>query len=201
MKPLLIVFLAYLLGSIPFSHIFPKLKGKDARESGTKNVGATNALIVAGPLMGALALVGDLAKGYLPVALGLYYNLDPWVVVFAGLAAVLGHDFSLFLKFRGGKGVATTGGVFLAIEPLFAVIIMLLWVLIILVTRYFIPSTIIILGIVPVIMYVLGKRVEFIVFAILAFVLALYAHREDIKRFFAGQELKTSEAVKHYLNK
>lgn len=201
MKPLLIVFLAYLLGSIPFSHIFPKLKGKDVRESGTKNVGATNALVVAGPIMGALALVGDIAKGYLPVALALYYNLDPWVVVFAGLAAVVGHDFSIFLKFRGGKGVATTGGVLLAIDPIFTVIIMLFWALLILITRYFIPSTIIIMGIVPILLFVFGKRFEFVFFAALAFVLALYTHREDIKRLIAGQELKTSEAVKHYMNK
>ena len=196
---LLFVVLSYFLGSIPFSHIFPKLKGHEVSEKGTKNIGATNALVVAGPLMGAMALIGDIGKGFLAVYLAQKFVVLPWGVALAGAAAVLGHDFSLFLKFKGGKGVATTGGALLAIDPVFAVIILLFWILLIIVSRYFIPSTLIILGSIPFMMWIIGKRFEYIVFGILVFALALYTHREDIKRFLSGRELKTSEALKRYM--
>ena len=201
MNVFLVCSLSYLLGSIPFSQIFPKIRGKDVRKGGTKNVGASNALVVAGPLMGALALIGDLAKGYLAAALTGYYFPDPWLAVLAGICAVIGHDFSIFLGFKGGKGVATTGGVFMALDPIFSSMVILLWILLILISRYFILSTLIILGSIPIMMWILGKRTEYIVFAVIAFALALYTHREDIKRILSGKELKTSEAVKHYLGK
>ncbi len=201
MNWLLVILGSYLLGSVPFSHIFPRIKGKDVRKGGTKNIGATNALVVAGPLMGVLALAGDIAKGYLAVALTAYYFPDPWLAALAAIFAIIGHDFSIFLKFQGGKGVATTGGVLLAFDPIFGIIVLLLWVLLILVTRYFIPSTLIMFILLPCMMWVLGKRTEYIVFAAAALALALYTHREDIKRIISGKELKTSEAVKHYLRK
>ncbi len=202
MELLLLVVASYLLGSIPFSQIFPKLKGKDVQEKGTKNVGATNALVVAGPIMGVLALVGDVAKGFLAVALANYFFQPlPWPPVLAGLAAILGHDFSIFLKFKGGKGVATTGGTLLAMDPIFAGIVLLIWILLILVTRYFIPSTLIILGGLPLMMWTLNKRIEFITFALMVFVLALYTHREDMRRLLTGKELTTSDSIRHYMNK
>lgn len=205
MNFLVVIVLAYLLGSIPFSHIFPKLKGKDVRKSGTKNIGATNALVVAGPVFGALALAGDIAKGYLAVYFARQYLMgDPymmWGLMLAGIFAVIGHDFSIFLKFKGGKGVATTAGVLFAFDPLFGIAVSLFWILLIIVSRYFVPSTLIILGCIPVMMRVLGMRLEIIIFGVLAFVLALYTHREDIKRIVAGQELKTSESMNKYLRK
>lgn len=198
---LLVILIAYLIGSIPFSHIFPRIKGKDVRRAGTRNVGASNALVVAGPILGILALIGDIAKGYLAVSIAHYYSPLPWVAVAAGLAAVIGHDFSIFLRFKGGKGVATTGGALMAFDLVFAVFVLLLWILLILISRYFIPSTLIILGMVPCLMWVLGLRREYIIFSALAFGLALYTHRRDIVRIVSGRELKTSEAVKHYLKK
>jgi len=156
-------------------------------------------LVVAGPLFGALSLAGDIGKGYLAAWLAMHYVGTPWALVFAGIAAVIGHDFSIFLGFKGGKGIATTGGVFIAIDPVFAMILLLIWILIILVTRYFILSTLIALGGVPIMFFVLGKRIEYIAFAGLALALALYTHRDDIIRFVTGKELRTSQAVKKYL--
>jgi glycerol-3-phosphate acyltransferase PlsY len=199
MNLFLIIIVSYLLGSIPFSHIFPKLKGKDVSKDGTRNVGATNALVVAGPLFGALALVGDIGKGYLSIYLAQQYVGLPWAVALAGVAAIAGHDFSMFLRFKGGKGVATTGGALLAIDPIFAIIVLLLWILVILVTRYFILSTLIILGGLPIMILVVGKGIEYIIFGLLAFLLALYTHRDDIKRLIAGKELNTSQALRHHL--
>jgi len=195
---ILILILAYLLGSIPFSHIFPKLKGKDVRSGGSKNIGATNALVVAGPLMGALALIGDVGKGILAVYLAQQLSGNLWVVALAGILAIVGHDFSIFLKFKGGKGIATTGGVLLALDPILAIIILLIWVLMILITRYFIPSTIIILAMVPVMMLVLGKPVQIVIFTLAAFLLALYTHRLDLVRFFSGSEIRADEVINRY---
>ena len=164
-------------------------------------MGASNVLVVAGPIMGALALFGDIAKGFLAVSLANYYFPNPWFGVLAGVVAIIGHDFSVFLKFKGGKGVATTGGALIAFDPIFAMVVLLLWILLIIASRYFVPSTLIILGSIPLMMWVLGQRIEFIVFGVLAFALALYTHREDLKRLISGKELKTSESVKHYLGK
>ncbi|MFH1825780.1 MAG: glycerol-3-phosphate 1-O-acyltransferase PlsY [bacterium] len=201
LKLLMLLFVSYLLGSIPFSHIFPKLKGKDVRSAGTKNIGATNALVVAGPVIGALAWLGDVGKGFLAVFLAQYFTGSLWVMSLAGVAAVIGHDFSIFLKFKGGKGVATTGGCLLAFDFVLTIIILLLWLLMILVTRYFILSTLIMLGIIPILMLVLGQKIEIIVFTLLAFVLALYTHRGDIQRLISGQELNTAESIDQYMKK
>jgi glycerol-3-phosphate acyltransferase PlsY len=196
MKPFLIIVAAYLIGSIPFSHLFPRIKGHDVRQKGTKNVGATNALVVAGPLMGALALAGDIGKGYLVVYLAQIFSGNLWVIALAGLAAIIGHDFSVFLRFKGGKGVATTGGIFLAIDFLFGIVVLLFWVLLILISRYFIRSTLIILACVPVAMLILGLSKEVVFFGVGAFILALIAHREDVKKIISGTELTTSESMK-----
>lgn len=201
MKTLVVILASYLIGSIPFSYIFPKLKGKDVRKGGTKNIGATNVLVVAGPLMGALALIGDIGKGFLAVYFAQKVVINPWIVAFAGIAAVVGHDFSIFLKFKGGKGIATTTGAVLALDPILAIILLLFWMLLIIVTRYFIPSSLIMLGALPVVFWILGKRFEYIVFAILALALALYTHRKDLRRFFVGEELTVQESIAKYLKK
>lgn len=194
----MVILVSYLLGSIPFSHLFSKLKGQDLRFRGTKNVGATNALVVAGPLAGALALIGDIAKGYLVVQLARLLQLNDWGVAFCAFAVILGHDFSIFLKFKGGKGVATTGGVLMAIDPILWFIVLLLWILMILITRYFILSTLVIMAVLPMVMWLLGKGIEYAILFILTFALALYTHREDLKRLFSGKERKTTEAIEHY---
>jgi len=201
MKTILFFVVSYLIGSIPFSHIFPSLKGKDVSKAGSKNIGATNALVVAGPLMGALALIGDILKGFLPIFFALRYNLSPWTVTFIALALVAGHDFSVFLKFKGGKGLATTGGCLLAFDPIFALLVLLIWILTIIATRYFILSTIIVLGGLPLAMMVLGMRGEVVAFALGAFLLSLYAHRNDLMRLISGQEVRANEAVSKFLSK
>ena len=157
-----VIVVSYLIGSIPFSHIFPRLiKGRDVREKGTKNVGASNALIVAGKRAGLLALLGDTGKGIVVVLLARYFGLPTSVIAACALAAVIGHDFSLFLGFKGGKGVAVFGGTLIALDPIFTVLVVLLWIFTMLVLRYFIPSTVLVICFVPVMMWmgVLAGRV------------------------------------------
>lgn len=111
---------AYLLGSVPFGLLLARLLGGvDVRRAGSGNIGATNVARTAGRAAGILTLVLDLAKGAAAPALALYVlQLPLWVGLLAGLAAILGHVFPLYLRFRGGKGVATAAGVFLAVTPL-----------------------------------------------------------------------------------
>ncbi|MFA5840180.1 MAG: glycerol-3-phosphate 1-O-acyltransferase PlsY [Candidatus Margulisiibacteriota bacterium] len=203
MKYFLLILISYLLGSIPFSHILPRLKGHDISQKGTKNVGATNALIVAGPIIGALALIGDIAKGFLAVAMVHYFLKDAptWLPIFCGFTAIAGHDFSVFLKFKGGKGLATASGVWLAIDPILAFLFILLWILIILVSRYFIMSTVVLFGLIPIFLLIFGKSWQLILFGFATFFLTAYTHRRDIWRFFEGKEMKASAALKYYLNK
>lgn len=187
---------AYLLGSLPFSHFFPhKINGKDVRKEGSGNVGATNVLVVAGPLPAIFALLGDIAKGYLAIALARYLGLPDWGIALSGLAAIAGHDFSVFLKFEGGKGVATTGGILLALDPFFALVIICFWLFSFLIVRYFIPATILILCLLPLIMWFGSWRWEYIVFGFGAALLAIYAHRFDLRRYFDGKEPTIGEAL------
>lgn len=196
----LVIVVSYLIGSIPFSHIFPWLiKGHDVREKGTKNVGASNALIVAGKRAGLLALLGDTGKGIIAVLLARYLGLPTWAIATCALAAVVGHDFSLFLGFKGGKGVATFGGTLIALDPIFTVLVVLLWIFAMLVLRYFIPSTVLVLCFVPVLMWMGSWRNEYIIFGLLNAVLGIYAHRANLRLFFAGEELTISESLaKHF---
>jgi acyl phosphate:glycerol-3-phosphate acyltransferase len=198
----LIIIVSYLIGSIPFSHIFPRLiKGHDVREKGTKNVGASNALIVAGKRAGLLALLGDTGKGIAAVLLARYFGLPVWAIATCALAAVIGHDFSLFLKFKGGKGVATFGGTLIALDPVFTVLVVLLWIFAMLVLRYFIPSTVLIICFVPVLMWMGSWRTEYIIFGILNAALGTYAHRVNLMAFFAGNELTIQESMTKHLKK
>ena len=167
-------------------------------KAGTTNVGASNVLVIAGPLAGVMALVGDVVKGFIVIGLARSLLYPDWVIACCGLAAIIGHDFPIFLRFSGGKGVATTGGVLLAINPIFAFIILLLWLLTMAVLRYFIPSTLLIFALLPFIMWLGSFQREYIFFSIAAMLLAFYAHRNDIKRLLSGRELKIKDSLEKY---
>jgi glycerol-3-phosphate acyltransferase PlsY len=201
MQAIFLAVICYLLGSIPFSYLFSKLKGKDPRKGGTGNVGASNAMIVAGPIIAVLSMFGDIAKGSAAVILARYFNLTDWGIVLCGLMAIVGHDFPVFLGFKGGKGVATTGGVLLVLNPFLSFLLILLWGLTMAVTRYFIPSTILILASLPFMMWISFARTEYIFFAVGALLLGLFAHRNDIERFLDGKELSISDSLAKYLKK
>src|SRR5436190_1148765 len=116
---LVVLLSAYLLGSIPFGIIFSKMvHGPDPRSAGSRNIGATNILRVVGKGAAAATLAGDIAKGFMAVKGAQYLGLPPDWVLMTGITVVLGHLFPVFLKFRGGKGVATSFGVLGAIQPL-----------------------------------------------------------------------------------
>lgn len=130
--------LAYLIGSIPFSFIFGKLRGIDLRKHGSGNVGATNALRVLGTKTGLITLLLDMGKGVLSVEIGRMLISEPqeWQLLLIAIMAIVGHIFTIFLKFKGGKGVATSGGVFLDLFPVPCIIALLIFVVIVSISKY-----------------------------------------------------------------
>ena len=117
MEVYLLVLFAYLLGSVPTGYILGSVAGVDVRKAGSGNVGATNVARVVGKRHGILTLVADIAKGFVPVIVALNIGLAPMATAFVGIAAFLGHLYPVFLRFQGGKGVATALGVFLGLAP------------------------------------------------------------------------------------
>ena len=129
---------AYLLGSIPFSYIFGKLQGIDIRQHGSGNVGATNALRVLGTKIGVITLLLDMGKGFVAVQLARILMPDAFegYYVIIALVAITGHIFTLFLGFKGGKGVATSAGVFINLLPLPCLMTLLVFVIVVTVSKY-----------------------------------------------------------------
>ena len=132
----LLVLLSYILGSLPFGYIVAKIKGIDITKVGSGNIGMANVFRNIGPVYGIIVLILDSLKGFIPTFLSMYYKLNDYQVLIVGLAAVLGHSFSIFLKFKGGKGVATSFGVFLAISPIISLLGLAIWIFTVLITRY-----------------------------------------------------------------
>ena len=135
MEVYLLAFFAYLLGSVPTGYILGSLAGVDVRKAGSGNIGATNVARVAGKLHGILTLVADAAKGFVPVIVALNLGLAPAATAFVGIAAFLGHLYPVFLRFQGGKGVATALGIFLGLAPWATLVLMAIFLLVLSATR------------------------------------------------------------------
>lgn len=182
--------MAYLLGSIPSGLLLGKAYGIDVRKEGSGNIGATNIYRTVGRKVGVLTLLCDCLKGLIPVLVvklsALPADYAPWV----GLAAFCGHVFSLFLRFRGGKGVATALGVFLALSPLAVAIALGVFLALVFKWRYVSLGSIAAAAVMPPAVSLLGGgRVMLLVTAIIA-VIVIVKHHENIKRLAAGTENK-----------
>ena len=186
----LLIAAAYLLGSIPTGLLLGRIYGIDVRKEGSGNIGATNLYRTVGRKVGVITLAGDCLKGLLPVLAVKYSSLPPDYAAWVGLAAFSGHVFSVFLKFRGGKGVATALGVFLALSPPAVGIALGVFVLLMLIWRYVSLASVSAAAAMPVAVWALGGgRVMGIVTMIVA-VIVIIRHTENIKRLAAGTENK-----------
>jgi len=189
MNLFLIILVSYLLGSIPFSLLIAKARGVELDKSGTKNLGGSNVILTSGVKFGILAIVLDLLKGFLAVILARGLIGTDVAVVLCALAAVLGHDFSVYLKFKGGKGLATNGGAFLAINPyIILVCIIIYWPLYFLIKKY-IPTTLVLLTLLPIIVLFFNIGNPYVILAALAALLTYYTHRNDIRKIGAWPSL------------
>lgn len=192
-----LIIVAYFLGSLPNGIFVSKgLKNIDIREYGSKNSGATNAFRILGPKYGVLVLVLDTLKGYLPVFIASRMGVKGIMLVAIGIVAVVGHTFSPFLKFKGGKGVATSLGIFLFMAPIPMIVTLIVFFLLVGLTQYVSLGSIVSSVLLPMLLLFapINKDVgnRYILFAISAPLGAyiIYRHRENLKRLLKGTENK-----------
>jgi glycerol-3-phosphate acyltransferase PlsY len=187
LNAVLAILAAYLLGATPTSYIAGKLgRGIDLREHGSKNLGATNVYRILGWKYAIPVALFDIAKGAVPV---LVFSHPAWLSVAVGGAAVLGHMFSPYVSFKGGKGVATAAGMFLALAPLAVLIAIVVWGVCLWLTGYVSLSSIIAVLSVPLSIALLQPHSPYVFWASVALVaLIIFAHRRNIARLVAGTE-------------
>ena len=189
MIALLVICIAFLAGSFPSGVVLARIAtGRDVRQIGSGNIGAANVARAAGFKVGAGVAVLDILKGALPVLLGRWTGLGHTALAIVALAAVLGHDFSIFLRFRGGKGVATTFGVALALAPLATLLAMATWLLVLGIWGYSSLASLIALALLPIFLGVTGQAPVIVVLASILFVLSAAKHRDNITRLTRGTE-------------
>ncbi len=195
---ILTAFGAYLLGSIPFGFLVAKAKGIDIRSVGSGNIGATNAMRVLGKPAGIFVLLMDALKGYaavmwIPAVMLKIVSAEAsdleTLRIFAGIFAVLGHNYTCWLKFKGGKGIATTAGVFLALAPWALLVALIVFILAILLTRYVSVGSIAAAIALPVTVWIMSPQNLFLCMVTTALgVLAIYKHKSNIQRLMTGTE-------------
>ena len=188
---ILILAASYFIGSIPNGLIFGKLFWKtDLREHGSGNIGATNAWRVLGKKAGILIFVLDFLKGVIPVLLASHFIGTPWSMVIAGIMAIAGHVFSIFTAFQGGKAVATGLGIITVMMPKIALIVFVVWLAIVMITRYVSLGSVIASILVPILTVVFEYPLPFFDFGVFTATLIVLRHRPNLKRLLNGTENK-----------
>jgi glycerol-3-phosphate acyltransferase PlsY len=190
MKPFLLAVVSFLMGSIPCGVLVARAKGIDLKKVGSGNIGATNVLRTTGKWPALLTLAGDVLKGMIPVAVGRYLLNDLTLEGIIGLSAILGHNFSVFLRFRGGKGVATSIGVLLVFSPRVALVTIVIWLAVIFVTRYSSLGAIVSFGMLPLTVYGVDYARERLTISVMISVLLMLRHADNIRRLIQGTEPK-----------
>ncbi len=189
------IVIAYLLGAVPFGLFFSSLfSGIDVRSVGSGNIGATNVLRAAGKKAAILTLLADALKGLLPVLAVRALFQDDYMTVLTGAAAILGHNFPVYLRFKGGKGVATSFGVVLAVSPWIGLASLLTWLAAAAAWRYSSLSALIAYTLYPVLTFLFhpGSR-PLGLLSLFVSGMIYYRHRDNIKRLLAGTESKIGE--------
>ncbi len=184
---------AYLIGSIPFGFLAGKVRGIDIREHGSGNIGATNVLRTLGKPVGITVLVFDIAKGVVPVLLAKHFSDNSIIPILAAVATILGHNYTCFLGFRGGKGIATSAGALAPLIPIPLLIAVLVWVIAFFASRYVSVASIAAALSLPItlgIIFATGKNWDPLLlgFTLLLSILAIWRHRSNIQKLRTGTE-------------
>lgn len=189
---ILFIMLSYIMGSIPFGYIVGKhFKGIDIREHGSGNIGVANVLRVLGIKCALLVLIGDCLKGIAPLALASLLKIESiGFYLIIGTAAIIGHNWSVFLKFKGGKGIATTYGVVLFFYPYIAIISALIWLIIVIFTKFAALGSLLSILIMFLLSFLFITPVEFKIFIIIILIFAIIRHYSNIKRLIKREEHK-----------
>ena len=179
---------AYLLGSIPTGLLLAKAFGVNIRETGSGNIGATNVYRTLGRKVGVMTLLGDCLKGLIPVLIARQLGLPEIWIAATGLAAFLGHVYTIFLGFKGGKGVATALGVFLGVSPVSVGAVLLIFVAVVWKWRYISLGSIVAAAAMPGFVAVAVGRPVFVIMTVIVSLLVIWKHKENIKRLREGTE-------------
>lgn len=190
MKEYVLLVAAYLLGSVPTGLLLARALGVNIREAGSGNIGATNVYRTVGRKLGIMTLVGDCLKGVIPVVIAKSLGLPIIWVAAIGLAAFLGHVYTIFLGFKGGKGVATALGVFLATSPLSVLIALVIFIAVLYKWRFVSLASITAAAFIPLIVWLVEGKPELIAMSVVIAAIVIYRHRENISRLKAGTESK-----------
>ena len=184
----------YLLGAIPFGIVVSKAMGlPDPRTVGSKNVGFTNVLRASGSKAGALTLLGDMGKGWVIGWAAMQWLTDERFIMLVALSVILGHIFSPFLNFKGGKGVATALGAVLGLSPSIGLLLVLIWLGAVAIWRYSSGGALAAFGCLPVVAIVNEQRQEFLVFALIVSGLIWIKHKGNLVRLWKGTENKIGQ--------
>lgn len=197
---ILAIILSYFVGAIPIGYIFSRvLKGIDIRKYGSGNIGATNVFRVVSPPAGLVVLLLDMLKGLLPVVIlgDMLSGYDPvFIRILLGITAVCGHNWTIFLQFKGGKGIATTAGVLLGLSikvhslGIIALLCLLIWMAVVWTTGYVSLGSILAACAFPILMLVFGQPVKLVLFAAALGLFAIYRHKSNIYKLLRGEEHK-----------
>lgn len=187
---IVLLIISYLVGSIPFSLLIGKFAfDKDLRKFGSGNLGSTNAFRILGKKAGIIILILDILKGAIPVLLGHLFAPEYFHVFIFGLAAALGHVFSIFIKFKGGKAVATSGGAVLGFNPLLFLVLLAAFLITLKISK-FVSLSSIVAAVTFVIASLVIQDMLMIVFSVVVAILVVYKHRSNIQRIKDGTEPK-----------
>lgn len=196
MKYILILTISYLLGSIPFGLLVARWWAKvDVRQHGSGNIGMTNVLRTTGWFCALITLIGDMGKGIAAVLLARYFGFDPTLTLVAGIFAVIGHNWPIFLGFKGGKGVATIAGVLVAYQPIAAAILVAIWLGVLLIWKYISLASIVVAFCLPIVLIGLRAQAIEVVLAVVVAALTIIRHRSNIERLRQGTEYRFGQKV------
>ncbi|HEV8344183.1 MAG TPA: glycerol-3-phosphate 1-O-acyltransferase PlsY [Candidatus Binatia bacterium] len=190
MATALMLLFAYLLGSIPTGFLLGSFSGIDIRKAGSGNVGATNVARVVGKKQGVITLLVDVAKGFIPVLIASRLGFDLTVTGLVALAALVGHLYPVFLKFQGGKGVATALGIFLAIAPLASLALVVVFAVVMLAWRWVSLASMTAAGAAPLVLLIFSYPSPLVVLGLMIALLIIFRHQENIRRLRSGAEPK-----------
>ena len=201
---LLAAFVGYLLGSFPTGLLIGRwLCNIDIRQYGSKNIGTTNMFRTLGPKAAGIVLVGDMGKGMLAVAFANWLAGEPQIALglTGGLAAVLGHNYPIFLKFKGGRGVATAFGVLCLLQPKVVMIVFPVWLVLVLLTRYVSLGSVVAAFVAPIAAWWFDYELPLVIFTTAAAAFVIIRHKENIGRLLAGTESRIKAGSTETLQK
>ncbi len=183
----------YVLGSVPTGLLVGRAFGVDVRKVGSGNIGMANVLRAAGKVAAGLTMLGDMLKGLFPVLIARALTDNAWVLALVALAAVVGHCWPVFLRFRGGKGVATGAGTSIGLAPLVGLGLFAFWWVVVLLSRYTSLGAIAVMIVSPFAFWLSGQPLPYVLYTIVGGALVLWRHRENARALIRGTERKIGQ--------